>query len=38
MTLSSAAIQVVNGFLLGTGLILASWAWRAAMGVGFCVS
>jgi hypothetical protein len=35
MTLQSAAVQVVNGFLLGSGLILASMIFKV-FGASFC--
>lgn len=36
MTIRSAGLQVVNGFLLGVGLLLAAAASRYLFHVGFC--
>ena len=38
MTLGSAAVTLANGFLFGSGFILAAAAFRAVFGLGICIS
>lgn len=34
--MNEAVMNVVNGFLMGTGLILAAMLFKAVLGAGFC--